>query len=155
MNHQAHDELGDRLRDLFSRLDPVPGEVTEYAEAAVGWRRLDADLAELLADSALAAGASRTRAGEPTGRSLTFAAAEVTIDLEIEIEGDVLTALGQLAPAPESATVEVQAEDGSVAASAESDTLGRFRLKLEGGGRVRLRVRSADATPVETSWFSL
>ena len=38
---------------LFAEVDPVPPLVIETAKASLGWRRLDADLAELLSDSAL------------------------------------------------------------------------------------------------------
>ena len=55
------------------------------------------------------------------------------------------------------ATVELQSVNGEVVATAESDSLGRFRLEFEDGGRFRLRVLRHDPTaaPVETSWFSL
>ena len=45
------DTLVSELREYFARVDPVPPLVTEAAKAALGWRRLDADLAELLSDS--------------------------------------------------------------------------------------------------------
>ena len=41
------------LRELFKHDDPVPPLVTELAKASLGWRRMDADLAELLGDSLL------------------------------------------------------------------------------------------------------
>ena len=41
------------LRAFFAEVDPVPPLVSETAKASLGWRRLDADLAELLSDSAL------------------------------------------------------------------------------------------------------
>jgi hypothetical protein len=47
------DPLVAELRTLVARVDPVPPLVTQVAKAALGWRRLDADLAELLSDSAL------------------------------------------------------------------------------------------------------
>jgi hypothetical protein len=156
--HDSHDELLDELRSVVSRVDPVPAEVTEFAKAALGWRRLDADLAELLADSALETeSASLTRSGGSAARRLTFRAADLAIDVEVQTDGATRTVLGQLAPPPAGATVEVQAADGSVVATAETDSLGRFRLTLEAGGRVRLRVLRNDppAGPVETSWLSL
>jgi hypothetical protein len=149
-----HAELLDELRSLVDRVDPVPPDVTEFAQAALGWRRLDADLAELLADSALETDAvALARGGE--GRWLTFRADDLTIDVEIQIDGDSRTLLGQLAPPPAAATVEAQSTDGTVVASAESDELGRFRLSLAVEGHVRLRVLREGAAPVETSWFSV
>ena len=151
-----HAELLDELRAVLGRVDPVPPEVTEFAGAALGWRRLDADLAELLADSALEAeSAALTRSGGSDGRWLTFRSDELAIDVEIEAEGGAFTMRGQLAPPLSSATIEVQAADGSVIAASESDELGRFRLTLDARGRVRLRILRPPVAPVETSWLSL
>jgi hypothetical protein len=152
------DPLLEELRSVLGRVDPVPPAVTEFAQAALGWRRLDADLAELLADSALETeSTSLTRSGGAGGRWLMFRAADLSIDVEIRAEGDAQLFLGQLEPAPSAATVELQAADGSVIATTETDALGRFRLTLEAAGRVRLRVLRTDpaAPPVETSWLSL
>ncbi len=149
-----NDELLDELRSMLRRTDPVPPEVTEFAQAALGWRRLDADLAELLADSALEADAlALARGGE--GRWLSFRAADLTIDVELQADGDAHTVLGQLAPPPAVSTVELQSSDGTAVAMEESDELGRFRLALEGAGRFRLRVLRPGASPVETSWFTV
>jgi hypothetical protein len=148
---EPNDELFEELRSVLRRTDPVPAEVTDFAKAALGWRRLDAELAELLEDSVLDEAAALTRGGG--GRSLTFRSDDLTIDVEIQ-DGHLL---GQLAPPPAAATVELQGEDGTVVASADTDGLGRFRLELGGEGRFRLRVARRDpaAGPVETSWFSL
>ena len=153
-----HADLLDELRSVLNRVDPTPPEVTEFTKAALGWRRLDADLAELLTDSTLETESTAlTRSGGSGGRWLTFRAANLSIDIEIRVDGNVRTLLGQLTPPLAAAAIEVQAADGSVAATAESDSLGRFRLTLDVGGRVRLRILRHDqpAPPVETSWFSI
>jgi len=151
MNANPQDELLAELRSLLRRTDPVPAEVTDFARAALGWRRLDAELAELLEDSALEPGSAALTRGAAGTRSLTFRSANLTIDIELE---DGLL-LGQLAPAADGATVEVQTGEGAVVATVQSDELGRFRVTLEDGRRYRLRVVRADASAVETSWFSL
>jgi hypothetical protein len=152
--NQSDDKLLDDLRNILRRTDPVPSEVTEFAQAALGWRRLDADLAELLADSALESDRlALARGGE--GRWLSFRADELTIDVEIQADGDTRTLLGQLSPPPAAATLEVQFTDGTVIATAESDELGRFRLAFDANGNVRLRVSRVGASPVETSWFTV
>jgi hypothetical protein len=153
-----HAGLLRELRSLLDHLDPVPPEVTEFARAALGWLRIDAELAELLADSALESDVGvLTRSAGATRRWLTFRAAEFAIDLEVEVDGTARTLLGQFAPPPAGASVELQAADGALAATTESDSLGRFRLRLEAGGRVRLRVLTHDppGALVETSWFPL
>jgi hypothetical protein len=143
------DELFDELRSVLRRTDPVPAEVTDFAKSALAWRRLDAQLAELLEDSVLDEAAALTRGGG--SRSLTFRTDDLTIDLEIQ-DGQLL---GQLAPPPAAATVELQGEDDQIAATVDADALGRFRLELGGEGRFRLRVVPPTGRAVETSWFSL
>jgi hypothetical protein len=145
------------LRDLLGRTDPVPAEVTEFARAALGWRTLEADLAELLEDSVLESGAlATTRSGAVASRRLGFRAADLSLDVELSTtEAGSRRLLGQLAPAPARATVEVQGLDGEVIASAETDALGRFRLELAPADRVRLLVQRPGVPPVATSWVSL
>ena len=141
------------LRRLAGIVDPVPDEVTAYAKTALGWRRIDAELAELLVDSRLEALA--TRSVSESARSLTFRASDLDVDVELQSEEDGVSLLGQLAPAG-SATIEAQRDDGSTVATADADELGRFRLMLEPGARVRLVVRrEPPAAPVETSWIDV
>jgi hypothetical protein len=147
------EELLHRLRTVLDRVDPVPPEVSEFARVSLGWRRLEAELAELLADSTLDAEAALARGGGDDARWLTFRAPDLTVDVEVRRDRDTLTLLGQLAPAAV-AEIEIQAADGSVAATASSDELGRFRLVLA-SGRVRLRITRHAGTPVETSWLPL
>lgn len=152
-----HDRLAADLRDLFSRHDPVPPLVTQAAKAVLGWRRLDAELAELVADSALdAESLALVRGGQATLRSMSFSTGRVTIDIEIHGQGADRMALGQLSPAGR-ARIELQTAHQAAWTAIESDDLGRFRTKLPAAGSIRLRVAS-DPTGtnwVETSWIPL
>src|SRR5262249_32184936 len=74
----SDDPLLGQLRRLARTVDPVPNEVTAYARAALGWRRVDAELAELLADSRLEA-PTGTRSIAESMRSLTFRATDVEL----------------------------------------------------------------------------
>ncbi len=146
------------LGSLIARIDPPPPVVTEFAKAALDWRRLDAELAELLADSALeTASEALTRSGEAGVRWVTFRTAALAIDVEVEADDDARTLRGQIAPPPDAARVEVQGADGTVLATADVDSLGRFRIELEAAGRLRLRILSEGAEPavIETSWLTL
>ncbi len=162
MNDQSDqdpdDSLVSDLRAFFARVDPVPALVTQSAKAALGWRRLDADLAELLSDSALESDAlAGVRGGGAPVRSVSFGAGELTIDVEIHADGAALVLLGMLTP-PSAATLEVQRADDDVVATAESDALGRFRMKLPTGGPIRLRLLPPAASPaseVHTSWITI
>jgi hypothetical protein len=128
--------------------------VTAYAKAALGWRRLDAELAELLSDSALDSDRlAATRSGT-TARALSFRSSDLEIDVEIQDAEPGALLLGQLAP-PSRATIDVERHDGGAAATVTADELGRFRIELTEGGRVRLRVRRESRPDVETSWISV
>ena len=48
------------LRAIFAHLDPVPQLLDDAARAAFSWRTVDAELAELMRDSADAAGGGWT-----------------------------------------------------------------------------------------------
>jgi len=150
MSLDPDDELLGELRSVLRRTDPVPAEVTDFAKAGLGWRRLDAELAELLEDSALGSESSALARGGG-GRSLTFRAEDLTID--VDLQPGML--LGQLAPAPQSAQVTLQDADGAILDTTDPDALGRFRLRLEGDGRCRLRVTRPGAATIETSWFTV
>jgi hypothetical protein len=139
----------------MDKVDPIPQEVTDFARAALGWRRLDADLAELAEDSAIGTDLRAGVRGE-SERRLTFHGGELTIDLEIHARQGSIRLLGQIAPPSTAATVEVQTSDGTFVASTNTDTLGRFKVELTVPGRLRLRVTLAGAgsRPIETSWFT-
>ena len=147
-----HDALTEELRALFASVDPVPPAVTEAGKAVLGWRRLDADLAELLSDSALESELAGVR-GELRTRSVVFGSADVELDLEVRYEADSVLLLGQITPAGD-VTVQVQASDGTTDEVAVDD-LGRFRVELHRAARIRLLVVPAGGRAVETSWLAL
>jgi hypothetical protein len=136
------------------RADAVPASVTDFAKAALTWRRVDAELAELLSDSAVDAEPALARGGAVM-RSVSFSAGETIVELEVHPDGERRTLLGQLSPAAQR-TIVIQHADGSAPVSARSDELGRFRVTIGGGGTVRLRIAddAADAT-VETAWIPI
>ncbi len=145
------------LRSLFAEVDPVPPLVSETAKASLGWRRLDADLAELLSDSALEEESfALARGGGAPARAVTFSSTRLTIDIEVHVDGPGRTLLGQLSP-PALASVEIQTVNDAQF-SAEADRLGRFRVRLPAGGSIRLRVLAVGGgagPPVETSWITV
>jgi hypothetical protein len=156
--NDPEDPLVEELRTLFAQVDPVPPLVTQTAKASLGWRRLDADLAELLSDSTLEAealtGARGT--GAPV-RAVSFGAGAVTIEIDIHTDGAHRRLLGQLSP-PAIATIEIRTVDDTTAAAVESDSLGRFRTQLPAGGPIRLHVVTKDphsSPPIETSWITI
>jgi hypothetical protein len=156
--HDPNEPLLDELRTLFARIDRLPPTVTEAAKAALTWRRVDAELAELLSDSTVDAEplALARGSGIPV-RSVCFSAGEVTIDIEIHAAAPRRVLLGQLSP-PAVARIEIQIAAGDPAIAVESDGLGRFRTQLPSGETVRLRVMGHErgwGGGIETSWFTI
>jgi hypothetical protein len=147
------------LRELFAVADPVPPLVTEVAKASLGWRTLDAELAELLTDSLLDEGALvGARGGGDEGlpvRSVRFRARANTIDVDVHTDGEERLLMGQITP-PVTAQVVIQTTSRTIA-SVESDELGRFRVKLETGGLIRLVINDGPelGTHVVTSWITI
>jgi hypothetical protein len=149
---ERDEALIEQLRDAF-RADAVPTDVTEAAKAALTWRRIDAELAELLSDSALDAEPALAR-GAALVRSVSFSAGSTIVDLEIHQDGTGRTLLGQLSPSTAS-TIEIQRAEGDGPAPARSDSLGRFRIALDGGGTIRLRLTDAAGEVIETAWIPI
>jgi hypothetical protein len=156
-NPDRDDLMMAELRAFLAEADPVPPLVVETAKASLGWRRLDADLAELLSDSALVEEPiALSRGTEAPARSVTFSAAGLTIDIEVHPDDGGRTLLGALSP-PLAGTVEIQ-RMGEAPVSTDADRLGRFRVRLPAGGPIRLRVLGGEADarpPVETSWITV
>ncbi len=150
---EQDEALIDQLRTAFGA-DEVPARVTEAAKAALTWLRVDAELAELLADSALDAEPALAR-GDAVVRSVSFSAGETVVELEVHPDGERRTLLGQLSPAAQR-TIVIQHAGGGEAGSVVSDELGRFRITLETSGTVRLRIVDDEPdSAIETAWIPI
>ncbi|WP_134768149.1 hypothetical protein [Nocardioides sp. 1609] len=99
----------------------------EAARAAFTWRTVDAELADLLHDSALESGAVRSAGVPDAARTLSYGNGDVT--LELEVDGD--TVLGQVVREADGGTVAavvlLRRADGAET-SAEVDPSGFFRF---------------------------
>lgn len=147
-----------RLGRIFDTVDPIAPFVAEGARAAYTWRRVDAELAELLADSAadtdLLVGARRSAAD---ARSVSFSAGTIELEVEIRDAEQGFALLGQLSP-PRAFQIEVQTPQGLTPARTRADDLGLFRMDLPAGGAIRLRLLDDMVIPprwVETGWLGL
>jgi len=147
------------LRDLSrvtNELDPIPEHVLAAAYAAIGWRTIDAELAELIADSAIDEPALLVR-GAAQPRSLTFEAPGLTIELEAEhAADDDLHLSGQLVP-PQPAEVTIR--QGEALLALRADDRGRFAAHGIVPGPLSLRCRLGDDAGarrfVETAWMTI
>jgi hypothetical protein len=131
----------------------VPERLQEAARAAFTWRTIDAELAELMRDSAeLEAGALALRSGEGP-RMLSFETPRVAIEAEVTVTGPRSRRLvAQLIPpAPAAITLEQVGER----IEALADELGRFFFDGLSAGPARLRVALPDGSEIATPWTSL
>ncbi|WP_211357291.1 hypothetical protein [Nocardioides rubriscoriae] len=155
------DELMAALAQAVAEAGAVPDRRREAARAAFSWRTVDAELAELLHDSALDAGAA-VRSGSAPGvdepRTLSFGSGALA--LEVEVDGEVV--MGQVVgptPAPGAATVALQRAEGAEGGEGdevvvEVDAAGFFRVEGVVSGPVRFVVR-ADGWALTSPWVVL
>jgi hypothetical protein len=142
-------EILEILGRALEHTDPVPISVTEAGKSALTWLTIDAELAELVFDSArdeLVGVRSETLAE----RQLTFQSP--TVEIEIMLVGDSRHLVGQLVPA-QGAEVTLITELAST--DVTTDDLGRFDFKGVKQGRIRLQIRTAGGPSITTQWFEV
>lgn len=142
------DNIEAALRAVLAAVDRVPEAALAAANAAIGWRDLDADLALLTSEAGL--GLSHLRGGPP--RLLTFRSGQQVIELEVSSAAGVARLLGQLDP-PAEADVTIESAGGS--RSARADRRGRFSVVGLSDSWMRVIVSHADdpAARTATEWF--
>ena len=88
----ADRRLLDEVRSVLDDVDPVPDAVLTSARAALTWLTIDAELAALAEDTALASAGVRS-----TGltRSLTFESEAGVLAFEVSGDGEVRQIVGQ------------------------------------------------------------
>ena len=139
------------LRGMFERADPVPEHVLSAAHAAIELRDLDAQLAELLRDSAVDETDKELAGVRGTAtRLLTFSVgAERYVEVDVENDGNLRTLAGYVVPGAAGELV-VEHRDGQLVA--EIDEHGRFSVERVESGPVRLRVSLDGEQPIVTQW---
>lgn len=147
--NQQEETLISLLRRGLDESDPAPADVTEFAKAALSWRNIDAELAQLSYDSSEEWNSLAVR-GVAAARILAFETGEWMIDLEHDPVTDHL--MGQIEPAGRT-TVELHLI-GAVLVT-ESDEHGRFGFDGVQAGPVALVIRIEGDEVVKTEWIVL
>jgi hypothetical protein len=142
------DALLDRLREVVQQVDPMPEVVLASAQAAFGLRQLDAELAELVRDSAEERGGVLTVRGEGDVRLISFETGPITVELQVTERGSARDLVAQIT--------------GIGVRRAEVETPGlRLPTTLEdsvatadgvAAGLLRLHVHTVDGRELVTSW---
>jgi hypothetical protein len=140
------DRLFAALKDALREAEEVPPRFVEVGKAAFAWRNIDAELADLTYDSSAAElqPAGAVRAQDATLRALTFATADLSI--ELEITPDAL--LGQILP-PQSGRAATYLAAGPVT-EARVDEMGFFAIRPVPGSAFRLRCVTSAGLDVMT-----
>ena len=145
--------LIEKLRGVATEVDPVPERMLAAARGTYTWRTVDAELAVLAYDSVLDDDRAALVRGSGEARLLTFAAAELTIELEVTLSGERRRIVGQLVP-----------RDGGRRRGESRRRRGRdhrrstraFRSRSDRAGPVSLRCRREEAgTAVATEWVTM
>jgi hypothetical protein len=145
---ESDDALLARLRRLAAELDDPPDHVDRAARAALSTRRLDHQLAQLIADTAQIQPV--TRAGEPSIRLLTFETAAVSLELQVDEVAGRRAVRGHVTGASGEAVVETASDTRTAAI----DQRGWFAVDDLPAGVIRIRLQAADGTAVTTGWVS-
>lgn len=150
--HLPEEELLAAIAAFFDDVDPVPEHVLAAAKGSLTWRTIDAELAELVEDTALLAGTSVRGTHGP--RLLTFSAPDVSVVVEVAELGPTRRLIGQLGD-PRSAAIEVRFRGGTT--WVDADQLGRFVVDGVPAGPVSLvcRFPDGDIAPLVTDWVTL
>lgn len=144
----ADRQLLAEVRTVLEAVDPVPDAVRTSARAALTWLTIDAELAALAEDSALASAGVRSSA--VLSRSLTFESDAGVLAFEVSGAGDIRQIVGQ-ADRPADLTVRHNGDPITIA----TDEQGRFRIEGVLAGPVSLHCvfRDTPESPIVTSWI--
>ena len=143
-----HDTVEAALRVVLTAVDRVPEAALAAANAAIGWRDLDAELALFAVESGLEL--SHLRGGQP--RLLTFRVGQKIIELEVSSVAGIARLLGQLDPPGEAA---VTIESAAQPRNTRADSHGRFTVVgLDDSWMRVIVIRADDARErMATEWF--
>jgi hypothetical protein len=140
------EELMSELRRVCSRIDPVPTSVVDDARRALGTRRFDEQLAELLLDSA--AELTEVRGDQEQVRLLSFQFGELSLEVQLAYLDDRVTINGLVEGALGTAEMELGGEHREL----PIDSDGMFTTEISRGA-TRFRLAAQDGVVVTTQWI--
>jgi hypothetical protein len=146
-DHETMEILREALSPGPSGDEDPPDRVVEGAYAAGSWVVLDAQLAELVADSAHTRAAMGVRAPLADPHQMTYRLHDLTV--ECELDADAL--LGEVTPA-QVLRLELVQPDGTHR-PVDLDADGRFLVRPRPRGPVAIRCTRTGGPAIVTPWF--
>lgn len=138
-----------RLAEVARRADPVPESVYVLGRSALSTRDVDAELAELVRDSAAESAPLVGVRGGTDVRLLSFEAPALDVEVQVTDRGAAHDLLGQVIGEVRGPVV-VETAAGQLPAA--TDTEGRFAVTGLPRSRFRLRLTTDEGVTVVTSW---
>jgi hypothetical protein len=137
------------LSELHAMLNGAPENVLDQGFGAFAWRRVDDELAALSEEAGLVG----VRSVAPA-ESITFAAGELMIEIELKVNGGGRSVIGQVVPAgPMTLTADGPRQPD---VSVSTNQFGMFEINGLRPGPFRLRVTSGESdSRVTTDWLLL
>jgi len=145
----GEEELFERLRLVTDEVDPMPEMVLVNARAAFGLRRLDAELAELVRDSAEEErGGLIAVRGEGDARLISFETGAIAVELQITERGSLRDLVAQISG------VDVGGAEVETPTSRYPTMLEDTLVSVDGvpAGHLRIHVHTAQGRDLVTSW---
>jgi hypothetical protein len=152
MTSSGSEELFHRLGIVLDEVDPVPEEVLVNARLAFGLRQLDAELAELVRDSAEEQRGSLIAVrGEGDARLISFETGQIAVELQVTERGPVRDLVAQISGV-DIASAEVQTPTFRYPVELE-DSL----ISVDGvpAGHIRIHVHTVEGHDLVTSWVRI
>jgi len=147
----SDDELSTRLSEIATVADPAPSTLAAAAGALFGLRQLDAELAELIRDSADAATPELAVRADGDDRMLSFEAGAAAVEMQVSERADRRDIVAHVS--------------GIVLQAATLETLsGQHSLQVDDGvliardlvaGPLRLRLTTPAGSAIVTSWVRI
>lgn len=148
----ADEQLMADLARLVAERDPIPPHLLEMARESYTWRTIDAELAELVADSLRPEDALLVRAQTATVRLIVFASRDERVEVEVLSENGARQLVGELTPAAPG-TLTVEHATGPVTEPIDAE--GRFLVSRVPSGLIRLRCEREGKRPLVTAWVEI
>jgi hypothetical protein len=147
----ADNELMARLGTVAAVADPMPAQLTSAAQALFGLRQLDAELAELVLDSADLPQTRELAVRGDDERMLSFEAGRAGVEMQVSERSDRRDIVCHVTGVPLDAAI-VETPKGQLPLQVDDDVIIAHDLAA---GPLRLRLTTTSGDKIVTSWVRI